>query len=109
MKYRNLAAIALTLGTALTASAQTFNADSDNEWKKWRITGSIQSDVLVPQDDETIGTEKLPELPRQDQLILVYCRSGNRSKQAAAKLANLGYSDIREFGGILDWPGEIEK
>ena len=58
MKYRNLAAIALTLGTALTASAQTFNADSDNEWKKWRITGSIQSDVLVPQDDETIGTEK---------------------------------------------------
>lgn len=58
MKYRNMAAIALTLGTALTASAQTFNADSDNEWKKWRITGSIQSDVLVPQDDETIGTEK---------------------------------------------------
>ena len=58
MKYRNMAAIALTLGTALTASAQTFNAHSDNEWKKWRITGSIQSDVLVPQDDETIGTEK---------------------------------------------------
>ena len=58
MKYRNIAAIALAFGTALTASAQTFNADSDNEWKKWRITGSIQSDVLVPQDDETIGTEK---------------------------------------------------
>ena len=58
MKYRNMAAIALTLGTALTASAQAFDADSDDEWKKWRITGSIQSDVLVPQDDETIGTEK---------------------------------------------------
>lgn len=58
MKHSKTAAIALALGTTLTATAQTFNADSDNEWKKWRITGSIQSDVLVPQDDETIGTEK---------------------------------------------------
>lgn len=58
MKHSKTAAIALALGTTLTTTAQTFNADSDNEWKKWRITGSIQSDVLVPQDDKTIGTEE---------------------------------------------------
>lgn len=57
--------------------------------------------------NETIGTKEIPELPDKDQLILVYCRSGNRSKQAAEKLAALGYTDIVEFGGIRDWPGEI--
>ena len=70
--------------------------------------GHIPGAVLLP--NETITAETASEvLPDQDQMILVYCRSGNRSKQAAAKLADLGYSDIREFGGILDWPGEIEK
>ena len=48
------------------------------------------------------------ELPDKDQMILVYCRSGNRSKQASQKLADLGYTNVIEFGGILDWPGEIE-
>ena len=67
----------------------------------------IPDAVNIP--NERIGAEDLPALPDKNQLILVYCRSGNRSKQAAAKLAALGYSDIREFGGILDWPGEIEK
>ena len=56
--------------------------------------------------NETIGTEDIPELPDKDQLILVYCRSGNRSKQASEKLAALGYTNIVEFGGIIDWPGE---
>ena len=59
--------------------------------------------------NESIGTAEIPELPDKDQLILVYCRSGNRSKQASQKLADLGYTNIVEFGGILDWPGEIEK
>ena len=67
----------------------------------------IPKAVNIP--NESIGTEEIPALPDKNQLILVYCRSVNRSKQAAAKLAALGYSDIREFGGILDWPGEIEK
>ncbi len=58
--------------------------------------------------NESIGTDEIPELPDKDQLILVYCRSGNRSKQASQKLADLGYTNIVEFGGILDWPGEIE-
>ncbi len=56
--------------------------------------------------NESIGTGEIPELPDKDQMILVYCRSGNRSKQAAQKLADLGYTNIVEFGGILDWTGE---
>ena len=55
--------------------------------------------------NETIGTGEIPELPEKDQLLLVYCRSGNRSKQASRKLASLGYTNVVEFGGILDWPG----
>ena len=64
----------------------------------------IPDAINIP--NETIGTEDIPELPDKDQLILVYCRSGNRSKQASDKLANLGYTNIVEFGGINDWPGE---
>lgn len=56
--------------------------------------------------NETIGTDEIPELPDKDQLILVYCRSGNCSKQASEKLVALGYTNIVEFGGINDWPGE---
>ncbi len=59
--------------------------------------------------NESIGSGEIPELPDKDQLILVYCRSGRRSKEASQKLADLGYTNIVEFGGILDWPGEIEK
>ena len=58
--------------------------------------------------NETIGTDAIPELPDKDQLILVYCRSGNRSKQASEKLVKLGYTNVVEFGGIIDWPGETE-
>lgn len=57
--------------------------------------------------NESIGTEDIPELPNKDQLILVYCRSGNRSKQASEKLVKLGYTNIVEIGGINSWPGEI--
>ena len=47
--------------------------------------------------------------PSSPKLILVYCRSGNRSKQASQKLVKFGYSNVVEFGGINDWKGEIEK
>ena len=47
-------------------------------------------------------------LPDKDQLILVYCRSGRRSKIAAEALVELGYTNIKEFGGIIDWPYEVE-
>ena len=82
-------------------------------------SGYIILDVRTPEEfaekhipgalnipNETIGTEPIPELPDKDQLILVYCRSGNRSKQASEKLVTLGYTNIVEFGGINDWPGE---
>ena len=64
----------------------------------------IPGAVNIP--NESIGTEEIPELPDKDQLILVYCRSGNRSKQASEKLAALGYTNVVEFGGINSWPGE---
>ena len=71
-----------------------------DEFADKHIPGAIN----IP--NETIGTEPIPELPNKDQLILVYCRSGNRSKQASDKLVALGYTNIVEFGGIIDWPGE---
>ena len=67
--------------------------------------GHIPNAINVP--NETIGTSEIPELPNKDQLIMVYCRSGRRSKEAAEKLLKLGYTNIVEFGGILDWKGEI--
>lgn len=69
--------------------------------------GHIPNAVNIP--NESIGADEIDELPDKDRLILVYCRSGNRSKQASEKLARLGYTNIVEFGGILDWKGEIEK
>ena len=73
---------------------------TSEEYSEKHIPGAIN----IP--NETIGSEDIPELPDKDQLILVYCRSGNRSKQAAAKLVKLGYTNIVEFGGINDWTGE---
>ena len=70
-------------------------------------TGHIPNAINIP--NESIGTGEISELPDKDQLILVYCRSGNRSKQASQKLVKLGYSNVVEFGGINDWKGEIEK
>ena len=67
-------------------------------------SGHIPGAICIP--NETIGSEEIPELPDKDQLILVYCRSGNRSKQASEKLVKLGYTNIVEFGGINDWTGE---
>ena len=68
--------------------------------------GHIPGAVLIP--NESIGTEMPEELPDLDQIILIYCRSGNRSKQAAQKLADIGYTNVYEFGGIMDWTGPIE-
>ena len=67
-------------------------------------TAHIPGAICIP--NETIGTEDIPELPDKAQLILVYCRSGNRSKQASEKLAKQGYTNIVEFGGINSWTGE---
>ena len=70
-------------------------------------SGYIPGAICIP--NESITTEKPEQLPDLDQIILIYCRSGNRSKQAAEKLASMGYKNIYEFGGINTWTGEIEK
>ncbi len=77
----------------------------DVRTKEEYASGHIPNAINIP--NEVIGSEEIPELPDKDQLILVYCRSGNRSKQASKKLANLGYTNVVEFGGIMDWTGEI--
>ena len=69
-------------------------------------SGHIPGAICIP--NETITTEMLPQLPDPEQVILVYCRSGNRSKQASGKLAEAGYKNVYEFGGIIDWTGETE-
>ena len=67
--------------------------------------GHIPGAVLIPNESITdTPPEALPEL---EQVILIYCRSGNRSKQAAQKLASMGYTNIYEFGGITTWTGDV--
>ena len=69
--------------------------------------GHIPNAILIP--DYEIESKAEYALKDKDQLILVYCRSGRRSKLAAEALVKLGYTNIKEFGGIIDWPYEIEK
>ena len=68
--------------------------------------GHIPGAINIANED--ITNAEPTELPDKEQTIYVYCRSGNRSKQAASKLAAMGYTNIIEFGGIIDWTGEIE-
>lgn len=68
--------------------------------------GHIPGAVNLP--NEQIGKAEIPSLPDKNQTIYIYCRSGNRSKQAADKLLALGYTSLVEFGGILDYTGELE-
>lgn len=66
--------------------------------------GHIPEAICIP--NESIDTVPPEELPDMEQVILVYCRSGRRSKEAAQKLADMGYWNVYEFGGIIDWTGE---
>lgn len=68
--------------------------------------GHIPGAIVISHDEIEEKAEQL--LPRKDQLLLVYCRSGRRSKLAAEALVKLGYTNIKEFGGIIDWPYEVE-
>ena len=69
--------------------------------------GHIPGAILIPYTQIEEKAEEM--LPDKDQQILVYCRSGRRSKIAAEALVELGYTNIKEFGGIIDWPYEVEK
>ena len=95
----------ITMDEAVTMMAQEtgyiiLDVRRPDEFAAGHIPGAINV------ANETIGTDEIPELPNKDQLIMVYCRSGRRSKEAAEKLVKLGYTNIVEFGGILDWKGE---
>ena len=69
--------------------------------------GHIENAILIPEYEIATRAEK--ELPDKEQLILVYCRSGRRSKIASEELVKLGYTNVKEFGGIIDWPYETVK
>ena len=69
--------------------------------------GHIPGAILIPYTEIENKAEEM--LPDKDKLILVYCRSGRRSKIASESLAKLGYTDVKEFGGIIDWPYEVVK
>lgn len=83
------------------SDAVILDVRTQSEYEQGHIPGA----VCVP--NESITDSPIDSLPDPDQLILVYCRSGRRSKEAAQKLADIGYTNIVEFGGIIDWPGEI--
>ena len=69
--------------------------------------GHIENAILIPEYEIADRAEN--ELPNKDALILVYCRSGRRSKIASEELSKLGYTNVKEFGGIIDWPYEVVK
>ena len=69
--------------------------------------GHIKDAILIPEYEIAERAEK--ELPDKDKLILVYCRSGRRSKIASEELVKLGYTNVKEFGGIIDWQYEVVK
>ena len=76
---------------------------SEAEYNEGHVPGAI----VIP--DGEIRSRAEVELPDKDQLILVYCRSGRRSKAAAEALIEMGYTNVKDFGGIIDWEYEIEK
>ena len=123
MKCRQLfAALCLALVLAGCSSAPEGYSQVDAETAAQMMeeeSDEIVLDVRTPEEyaeahipgainvpNEEIGTEPIAALPDKGQLILVYCRSGNRSKQAAEKLVEQGYTNIVEFGGINNWNGE---
>ena len=79
------------------------DARTQEEYDQGHIPGAI----LIPEYEIADRAEK--ELPDKNQLILVYCRSGRRSKIAAQELVKLGYANVKEFGGIIDWKYETVK
>ena len=76
---------------------------SEEEFSEGHIPGAI----VIPHEEISERAEN--EIPEKDVPVFVYCRSGRRSKIAAEELVSLGYSEVYEFGGIIDWPYEIEK
>ena len=111
--------MALLLPAAICEAAYTQISQEEAANIMAEETGFIVLDVRTQEEydeahipgavniaNETIGTDEILELPDKDQVLLVYCRSGRRSKEASEKLAALGYTHVLEFGGIITWTGE---
>ena len=124
MRKRSFALL-LVLALLLTACAQAASYEQITQEKAKQIMDTTNGYILLDtRTQEEYDQSHIPgalliphteiadraeeELPDKDQLILVYCRSGNRSKQASEVLAELGYTNVKEFGGINTWPYEME-
>ena len=79
----------------------------DARTKEEFTEGHIEGAIMIPEYEIAERAEK--ELPDKNVLILVYCRSGRRSKIASEELVRLGYTNVKEFGGIIEWPYEVVK
>lgn len=107
-EYRTLTAQEAKARMDSDDSIVVLDVRTEAEFEEKHIEGA----VLIP--NETIISEPPAELPDKDAEILIYCRSGNRSRQAAEKLIGMGYSNVYDFGGINSWPydtvsGKAEK
>ena len=101
--YRNISAEQAKEIMDIQEGYIILDARTQEEYDEGHIPGAI----LIPYDEILEKAEGV--LTDKSQLILVYCRSGRRSKLAAEDLVKLGYTNIKEFGGIIDWPYEVEK
>ena len=117
----SLLLLAMTLGGCSSGAEKTYRQITQEEAKTIMDTekdyiiidarteeefaaGHIANAILIPEYE--IAERAEAELPNKDALILVYCRSGRRSKIASEELVKLGYANVKEFGGIIDWPYE---
>lgn len=103
LTYRQISMDEAAILMQETSDLILLDVRTPEEFAEKHIAGAIN----IP--NEVIGTDEIPSLPDKDALILVYCRSGRRSKEAAEKLVALGYTNIVEIGGILDWQGATES
>ena len=87
-----------------TESFVILDVREQDEYDAGHIPGAVLLPVGMIDEDTAAGV-----IPEKDTVVLVYCRSGNRSKTASVVLAELGYTQVYEFGGIKDWPYEIEE
>lgn len=102
--YQQIGAEAAREMMADTESFVILDVREQDEYDAGHIPGAVLLPVGMIDEDTAAGV-----IPEKDTVVLVYCRSGNRSKTASAALAELGYTQVYEFGGIIDWPYEIEE
>jgi rhodanese-related sulfurtransferase len=103
MEYRKLSANEAKKMIDEVADVMILDVRTNEEFQENRIPNA----VLLPDDE--VGEKAADVLPDKDALILIYCRSGRRSANAARELTAMGYTNVYDFGGIIDWPYDTEK